>query len=119
MPSGSGAETDEAVAQRLRRIAAARRDVESSLMVSLVALASGLAVHAVWMLVLLSTLLTIRAVIALHASLDHDAGRRVASVLAMFVPLVSLVVMAVLCARATRRIRADAHRLPPFDPLRR
>ena len=88
-------------------------------MMSLVALATGLAVHAAWLLVLLTTLLTIRAVIALHASLGDDKGRRVASVLAMFVPLVNLVVMALLCARATRRIRADAHRLPSFDPLRR
>ncbi len=105
--------------ERLHRIAAARRGVESALNASLCAGLLGGAAGAAWLPTILCAVLAIRATLALHSALGDAPPLRALSVAALLVPLVNLVAMAALCARASRRLRARVHELPPFDPLRR
>ena len=106
-------------AQRLHRVAAARRGVEAAINASLCGLFLVGTQHAVWWPTILASVLAIRTTLSLHSALDDNAGLRAMSVVAMFLPLVNLGAMAVLCGRATRHIRAHANELAAFDPLRR
>ena len=116
LPAG---EAGVPAAERLHRIAAARRGVEAAINASLCGLFLVGTQHAVWWPMILASVLAIRTTLSLHSALDDNRGLRAMSVIAMFLPLVSLGAMAVLCGRATRHIRAHANELAAFDPLRR
>ena len=117
-PPSAGASAAQ-TAERLHRVATARRGVETVFNASLCGLFLVGTQHAVWWAAILASVLAVRTGRALHSALDDDVGLRVVSVAAMFLSLVNLGAMAVLRGPATRRIRAHANELAAFDPLRR
>jgi hypothetical protein len=105
--------------ERLHLVASARRRVLTGMHLSFCLFMVHGAPYALPLLVLLSSIVTIRAMVGLHEALDDPWESSALSANAMLLPVINLCAMAVLVWRTSRLLRTHLHELPPFDPLRR
>jgi hypothetical protein len=103
MPGGSGSLEDVAEGQRW---------IIYAILVNIAALIARVAVGDIWALVALgSAVLAIAGVLRLAKGLGYSTGVKVLLVIAIFLPLVSLITLVVLSARANEALKAGGYKV--------
>jgi hypothetical protein len=106
--------------QRLNRVASGQRLVVVSLIVSLAALGLRAAVGEAGMLIsLFGSIIGIVGVVRLSSALGSHVVVRVLYAICMLLPLVNLLIMARLSAKATKALRAAGYRVGLFGASQR
>ena len=98
--------------ERLNRIARWQRHVMYALLVQIAAYALGRGAPSIGMLLLLAAFVYAAvAVVQLAAALGFSIVSRVLLCIGLLIPLISLLVLAVLSARASKRLRAGGFKV--------